>query len=91
MGVAVTVGVRVAVGVDVISAWLRAANTALAALAIPAPHNKVLHELPAGNVVTELRSNCASCAGASAGLTDTMSETMPATCGAAMLVPTYSS
>ena len=43
--------------------------------------------LPAGNGVAVDCSIVVTCAGVSDGLTDSISETTPTTCGVAMLVP----
>ena len=64
-----------------------AATAAAAALAMPAPHSDVVHVLPAGKGVAVACSIVVTCAGVSDGFTDSISETMPTTCGVAMLVP----
>ena len=75
--------------------------TAAAALRMPAPHSDVvqLHAAfggiapQAGPGVGKTRAVVCSfdstCAGVSDALADSMSETTPVTCGAAMLVPAY--
>ena len=75
------------------------AVTAAAALRIPAPHNAVvqLHAMLAGGLVQagpgvgNTRAVVwifdSTCAGVSAGFTDSISDTTPLTCGVAMLVP----
>ena len=57
VGAGVFVGEGVGEGVVVADTALRAANTAWAALAMPAPHKDVLHELPTGKSVTDERNN----------------------------------
>ena len=66
-----------------------AASTAAAASTIPAPHSAVVQSLPVptGNARAVVESFDVTCDGVSAGLTDSISEAMPATCGVAMLVP----
>lgn len=64
-----------------------ASATAAAALAIPEPHVAVLQLLPAGKGVAVERSMVVTWAGVSEGLTESISETIPTTCGVAMLVP----
>src|SRR4029079_3610265 len=66
-----------------------AASTAAAASTIPAPHSAVVQSLvvPAGNARADVESFDVTWDGVNAGLTESINETMPATCGAAMLVP----
>ncbi len=64
-----------------------AAATAVAALTMPAPQSDVVQVLPAGNGVAVDCNIVVTWAGVSDGLTDSISETTPTTCGVAMLVP----
>lgn len=64
-----------------------AAATAAAAFAMPDPQLAVVHEDPAGNGVALACSIADTWSGLSESSTDNISDTIPATCGAAMLVP----
>ena len=58
---------------------------------MPAPHSACEQSLPvpAGKVRAVACNVASTCAGVRAGFTDNISETTPATCGVAMLVPWY--
>lgn len=85
-GVLVRVGVRVAVGVGVAVVGASQA-TAAPALTMPRPQIEVLHVLPVGKLVTVFCRIVNTWAGVNDGLSEYNSDTTPATCGAAMLVP----
>ena len=61
--------------------------TELKALAMPGPQIDVLHVLPPGKALTVFCMIWLTCAGVALGMSDTTSDAIPATCGAAMLVP----
>ena len=75
--------------------------TAAPALTMPAPHSAVvqlhslacgieLHAVPVvGNTRAVVESFDSTCAGVSDAFAESMSDTTPVTCGAAMLVPAY--
>ena len=87
VAVGVGVAVAVAVAVDVALPKAFAACTAASPFPTPAPQSRMVHVLLAGKPEAVLRNKVNICAAVSDGLTDSMSEMMPATCGAAMLVP----
>ena len=65
------------------------AASAAAASTMPAPHVAIVQSepVPVGNARALDFNLVSTCAGVSAGSADSISETTPATCGVAMLVP----
>ena len=66
-----------------------AERTAAAASMMPAPHSDVLQPPPDGNARAVVCIFETTCAGVNDGLTDSISEAMPASWGVAMLVPMF--
>ena len=88
LGVYVKVHVAVGVRVNVaVGSAASAAATAAPASSMPLPQMEVLQLLPPGKARAELCRICSTCAGVRPGLTESINETTPVTCGAAMLVP----